>query len=112
MKADHALEERISEIGHELYASMSEVPSIFDKRRWMGRTMDLAMKDEKFKLHLFRYIDVLPSLRTDALVSELFREYLEGVETLPLIMRKGIDRIGRGFVPFVAARVIRAGVRA
>ena len=112
MKADHALEERISEIGHELYASMSEVPSIFDKRRWMGRTMDLAMKDEKFKLHLFRYIDVLPSLRTDALVSELFREYLEGVETLPLIMRKGIDRIGRGFVPFVAARVIRAGVKA
>jgi RHH-type proline utilization regulon transcriptional repressor/proline dehydrogenase/delta 1-pyrroline-5-carboxylate dehydrogenase len=104
-------ERRIQEVGRELYASMNKVPSLFDKKRWMGRTMDLAMRDDEFKLNLFRYIDVLPSLRTDSLVVELFREYFGGIRNAPLIIRKGIDRMSKGFIPFVTARVIRAGVK-
>jgi RHH-type proline utilization regulon transcriptional repressor/proline dehydrogenase/delta 1-pyrroline-5-carboxylate dehydrogenase len=106
------IEKRIGEVGRELYSSMREVPSFFDKKRWMGRTMDLVMKDEEFKLNLFRYIDVLPSLKSDAVVAELFRDYLGEVRNAPLIIRKGIDRISKGFLPFVAAKVIRTGVKA
>ena len=105
------LEKSIREVGRELYDSLNTVPSIFDRKRWMGRIMDLAMKDEEFKLNLFRYIDVLPSLKTDSLAAGLFREYFEGVKNAPLIIRKGIDRISKGFMPFVAATVIRAGVK-
>ena len=80
MKTYPDIEKRIGEIGRELYASMNKVPSIFNRKRWMGRTMDLAMRDEEFKLNLFRYIDVLPSLKTDLLVAELFQEYFGKVK--------------------------------
>jgi len=112
MKTYPDIEKRIGEIGRELYASRNKVPSIFNRKRWMGRTMDLAMRDEEFKLNLLRYIDVLPSLKTDSLVAELFREYFGQVENAPLIIRGGAVRISKGFLPLVAARVIRAGVRA
>jgi len=103
--------QRIREIGLELYQSVNEVPTIFDKGRWMGRLMDHAMKDEGFKLNLFRYIDVLPSLKTDAQIANLLEEYFSGVKAAPFIIRKGIKRISGGIAPFVAARVIKAGVK-
>ena len=111
MKTYPGMEKRIAEIGRELYASMNKVPSIFNRKRWMGRTMDLAMRDEEFKLNLFRYIDVLPSLKTDALAVELFHEYFADAKELPQIMRRGIGRPSEGFLPHVAAKVIRAGVK-
>ncbi len=112
MKTYLDIEKKIAEVGRELYASMNKVPSIFDRKRWMGRIMNLAMRDEAFKLNLFRYIDVLPSLKTDALVTTLFREYFEGAKELPLLIRRGIGRLSKGFLPHVAAKVIRTGVRA
>ncbi|HWR57457.1 MAG TPA: hypothetical protein VN328_01095 [Thermodesulfovibrionales bacterium] len=63
------LENRIREIGAGIYSSVSgEVPSLFDTKKWLGRVMEWAMKDETFRFQLFRYIDVLPSLKSDALV--------------------------------------------
>ena len=64
-------QKRIREVGLRLYESMSDLPSIFDKRRWMGRLMDRTMRDEEFRLDLFRYVDALPSLKSDALVEGL-----------------------------------------
>ncbi len=111
MNRSDAADKRIREIGLELYQSANEVPTIFDKGRWMGRLMDHAMKDEEFKLNLFRYIDVLPSLKTDQQIADLLEEYFSGVKAAPFIIRKGLERISGGIMPFVAARVIKAGVR-
>ncbi len=111
MNKSGAPNKRIREIGLELYQSANEVPTIFNKGRWMGRLMDHAMKDEEFKLNLFRYIDVLPSLRTDEQIANLLEEYFSGVKAAPFIIRKGIERISGGIMPFVASRVIKAGVR-
>ncbi len=77
----------------------------------MGRLMAHAMKDEEFRLNLFRYIDVLPSLKTDIQITNLLQEYFSDIEGAPLIIRKGVERISRGFIPFVAARLIKAGVK-
>lgn len=88
-----------------------EVPSIFDKRRWMGRVMEWAMRDEAFKTRLFRFVDVLPSLKTDDLVVRLLKEYFQEDVSAPPIIRQGIERISKGRVlPFVASRIVRAGV--
>ena len=111
MNTDGDLKKRIRDVGLELYQSVNEVPTIFDRGRWMGRLMHHAMKDEEFKVNLFRYIDVLPSLKTDAHIANLLEEYFSGVKTVPLIIRKGIERISGGIMPFVAARVIKAGVK-
>lgn len=104
-------QKRIREVGLRLYDSMSDLPSIFDKRRWMGRLMDRTMRDEEFRLNLFRYVDVLPSLKSDALVAGLMQEYFSDIKTAPLLIRKGIERISRGFITIVAARLITSGVK-
>lgn len=111
MKIYGDLEKRIREIGRGLYGLAGDVPSIFNKRRWMGRLMDHAMKDAEFRLNLFRYIDVLPSLKTSDLIIDLLQAYFSGLPGAPLIIRKGIDRISRGFMPVVASKMIKAGVR-
>ncbi len=114
MSADHYqnLERRIREIGAELYASVGgEVPPLFDTKKWLGRIVERAMSDEGFRFQLFRYVDVLPSLKTDALVVRLMREYFTEEVNTPLIIRRGIERISKGiFGPSVAAKLLRTGV--
>jgi RHH-type proline utilization regulon transcriptional repressor/proline dehydrogenase/delta 1-pyrroline-5-carboxylate dehydrogenase len=106
------LEDRIRRIGTELYSSMEgEVPLLFNRKKWMGRVMEWTMKDETFRFQLFRYIDVLPSLRSDALIVRLLKEYFTEEAHTPLILRRGMERISRdNFMPHIAGKIIRAGV--
>lgn len=111
MDGDGYLEEKIRATGREIHGAMSGAPPIFDTRRWMGRIMDWSTKNEDFKVRLFRFIDVLPSLKTDALVVRLLNEYFSGETEVPKIISGAIGRIPRrGFVPRVAGRVIRKSV--
>jgi len=73
--------------------------------------MEWSMKNEDFKIRLFRFIDVLPSLKTDDLVVRLLHEYFSGVTEVPKIISGGIGMITRkGIAPLVAGRVIRRSV--
>lgn len=111
MDGDGYLEEKIRATGREIHGAMSGAPPIFDTRRWMGRIMDWSTKNEDFKVRLFRFIDVLPSLKTDALAVRLLNEYFSGETEVPKIISGAIGRIPRtGFVPRVAGRVIRKSV--
>ena len=70
------LEPRIRTIGEDLAKrSGGRAPGLFDSRWWSQAAINLAMKDPSFKAQLFRFIDVLPSLRDDAQVVRLAEEY-------------------------------------
>ncbi len=70
------LEPRIRAIGEDLARRSSGLaPGLFDSRWWSQAAINLAMKDPAFKAQLFRFIDVLPSLRDDAQVVRLAEEY-------------------------------------
>lgn len=70
------LEPRIRAIGEDLARrSGGLAPGLFDSRWWSQAAINLAMKDPAFKAQLFRFIDVLPSLRDDAQVVRLAEEY-------------------------------------
>ncbi|MGZ8383333.1 MAG: proline dehydrogenase family protein [Nitrospira sp.] len=70
------LEPRIRAIGEDLAKrSGGRAPGLFDSRWWSQAAINLAMKDSSFKAQLFRFIDVLPSLRDDAQVVRLAEEY-------------------------------------
>lgn len=108
------LENRIREIGARLYSdAITFTPSIFDLRKWEGKALEWAMKDEHFKTRLFRFIDVLPSLKNDYAVIKILKEYFEG-ESIDLL---GIFKIGaedipeRGLMAKAAARAIRTNIR-
>ena len=55
----------IHEYGEQLFALMdaAEPPSLFSKKGFYGTLMEWAMRDEHFKTQLFRFVDVLPTLR-------------------------------------------------
>lgn len=48
------------------------------------------MKDEAFKVRLFRFIDLLPSIRQDRQTSALVEEYFSDLSTLPAPMQWGL----------------------
>ncbi|HET6516223.1 MAG TPA: L-glutamate gamma-semialdehyde dehydrogenase [Thermodesulfovibrionales bacterium] len=106
------LEERIGKIGLRIYAEVKgETPSIFERKRWLGRIMELAMKDESFKIALFKFIDVLPSLKTGELVVRLLAEYFSEEAGVPIIIRRGLERISsKRVLPFVVGRVMKTAV--
>src|SRR5436309_14733665 len=77
--APEALEGSIREWGEKIFTLMdaAEPPSLFSARGFYGALMDWAMKDEQFKVQLFRFVDVLPTLTSASEVSRHLTEYLD-----------------------------------
>ena len=87
---DTELNARIIERGREFFAGIEgEKPSLFDKGAWMGKAMDWSMLNEQFKVQMFRFVDVFPSLATGRLLTEHIREYFGDEDAMPPFMSKG-----------------------
>src|SRR5947209_15060311 len=56
-------------------AAAATTPRLFDRKWWTGRLLDWAIRDETFKVQLFRFIDVLPTLKTPSQIKRLVDEY-------------------------------------
>ncbi|MDZ4661175.1 MAG: proline dehydrogenase family protein, partial [Pseudomonadota bacterium] len=83
--------------------------SIFNKDWWYGRIMDWSMKNSSFKTQMFRFVDVLPYLKSGSEVSRHLKEYFaEGGEDLPSVFSFGL---GLGsLAPGIMASAIRKNV--
>ncbi|MCA9144241.1 MAG: L-glutamate gamma-semialdehyde dehydrogenase [Planctomycetales bacterium] len=91
-----AIEQRTQELGHYLFEHLDEQrPNLLQRRWWDERLMEWAMRDEGLKVQLFRFVDVLPMLRTNEAVVGHLSEYLNEVRThLPVAVRTALG-IGR-----------------
>ena len=59
-------------------------PSLFERRWWDDRILGVAMADESVKVQMFRFVDVLPRLRSHQDVTRHLQEYFEEIrEHLP-----------------------------
>jgi RHH-type proline utilization regulon transcriptional repressor/proline dehydrogenase/delta 1-pyrroline-5-carboxylate dehydrogenase len=97
-------------IGREiLEAAPPETGGIFNREWWYGQIMDWAMRDETFKVQMFRFVDVLPTLRNDREVARHVEEYFAGLE-LPAVLQLGVKAAGGGITGALAARAIRSNV--
>jgi len=91
------LEARILARGKELFAiAGSEKPSVFNKDWWTGKVMDWSMGHEDFKVQLFRFIDVLPCLKTEEMLNRHIQEYFSQGENIPAVLRLGAKGAGIG----------------
>lgn len=83
------LEETIQNWGKRIFDAMEAAgsPPLFTRKGLYGALMEWAMRDEKFKTQLFRFVDVLPMLTSSADVTRHFKEYLgeESVSLSPAI---------------------------
>ncbi|MGH7259103.1 MAG: proline dehydrogenase family protein [Nitrospiraceae bacterium] len=106
------LESAIRRIGRDLAEqSAGRSPSIFQSRWWSNALLDLCFKDEAFKVQLFRFIDVLPTLRTDAQVAALLQEYFGESGKLPASLQWGVRAMSAtGLGASLSSKTIRRQV--
>ncbi len=112
---DTELNRRIAERGREFFSLLQgDSPSLFDKKRWTGRVLDLCMRNPEFRVRMFRFIDVFPSLSTGESLVRHLREYFgEDEEEIPDLLKWGAKVSGFGGALGAAAlsRVIRRNIR-
>ena len=87
------LDNRTLEIGTDIFSQLSRSnPWFFQRRWWDDRIMEWSMRDEQLKTQLFRFVDVLPMLTTNDLVTQHLRQYLnQASHALPWIMKFGLN---------------------
>jgi len=105
-------DERITQLGERYWKKMrGEPPSLFDRKYWQGQLLDWVMRDESFKVDAFRFVDVLPALKTTGEISAHVQDYLLKEErNLPFAVRTALSLAGGGIASGLAARTIRANV--
>ncbi len=108
---DTSLDQKITARSKEFFASISgESPSIFNKGWWSGKVMDWAMKNDHFKVQLFRFVDVLPYLTTTESLSRHIEDYFGGEgQDIPTFMRWGAK--GAGLSSLFIGRVVNKTIR-
>ena len=89
------LNSRVVARGKEFFSTISgEKPSLFNKGAWMGKVMDWSMKNETFKVQMFRFVDVFPSLTTGKLLTDHIREYFGEEKDMPPVLSTGAKVAG------------------
>src|SRR5438874_3896552 len=105
-----ALQSEIERRGKRIFELVDQHPErLFSKAGFYQRLMAVSMQDEQFKGQLFRFVDVLPSLRRSSEIVEHLEEYFAEMRdgSAPLI-HAGV-RLAR-IIPWVSARVLRWNV--
>ncbi|MEM1011585.1 MAG: proline dehydrogenase family protein [Planctomycetota bacterium] len=83
---DDAFEKRVFEIGRAFLAdARSKQDGLLSKRFWNDKLMDWSMKDQAFKVQLFRFVDAFPNFKTPDEIYEHLVDFMSqpGVKPPP-----------------------------
>ncbi|MDQ6861078.1 MAG: L-glutamate gamma-semialdehyde dehydrogenase [Verrucomicrobiota bacterium] len=96
--------------GEQIFELVDRHPeSIFTKAGFYQRMMALSMKDEAFKVQMFRFVDVLASIHRPKDIVQHFDEYLSGLQNGFGPMLKPAIRLSHIF-PVIAGPFMRWNV--
>src|ERR1041385_3337924 len=111
LSPDPAVERRIRELGEKLFAAMDACPApgIFSKKGAYARVMEWSMKDPAFKTQLFRFVDVLPALKSSGEIVRHLQEYL-GDQAVELNPAMKVGLAASSFAPALIAGPVKANV--
>ncbi len=104
-----AQEVQTKEIGREIFSKIADQrPSIFRADWWQGQAMEWAMRDEAFKVQLFRFVDVFPTLTSADQVALHLQDYFDDPSgELPAPLRWGLKAASPGHLTTaIAAKAI------
>ena len=87
------VEAETQRLGRDLWGHLDRrQPSVFERRWWLDHILKWAMQDESVKVQMFRFVDVLPMLKTSESIARHLKEYFDEVAThLPLAVRLGLE---------------------
>src|SRR3954451_13816878 len=101
-----SLQQQIEDRGVQIFDLVDQNPeSLFSKAGFYQKMMAFSMRDEVFKVQMFRFVDVLASLRrSDDIVVHL-REYFHGMDSFVPMMQTGLK--AAGIFPWLTAYILR-----
>src|SRR5216110_3288963 len=103
-----AVQNEIERRGSRIFELVDKHPEpLFSKAGLYQRLMALSMRDEQFKVQLFRFVDVLPSLRHSREIIEHLNEYFSDDGFGPFV---GTGICLAGIVPWVSGPILRWNV--
>src|ERR1043166_5453362 len=105
-----SLQGEIEQRGERIFELVDRNPeSIFTKAGFYQRMMAFSMRDEHFKVQMFRFVDVLASLRSSRDIVQHLGEYFAGMNNgfVPFL-QTGL-RVARTF-PWLTAPILRWNV--
>jgi RHH-type proline utilization regulon transcriptional repressor/proline dehydrogenase/delta 1-pyrroline-5-carboxylate dehydrogenase len=105
-----SLQGEIERHGERIFALIDRHPeSIFSKAGFYQRMMTWSMRDEHFKVQMFRFVDVLASLRQSGDIVRHLREYFADMrDGFAPMMKVGLR--AAGIAPWVTSFVLRRNV--
>jgi RHH-type transcriptional regulator, proline utilization regulon repressor / proline dehydrogenase / delta 1-pyrroline-5-carboxylate dehydrogenase len=105
-----SLQSEIEARGERVFNLVDQHPeSLFSKAGFYQRMMALSMRDEQFKVQMFRFVDVLPSLRKSGDIVQHLEEYFDGMRNgFAPVIQAGV-RVAR-IVPSISAFILRRNV--
>ena len=105
-----SLQEETEERGSQIFYLVDQNPeSIFSKAGFYQRMMAFSMRDEVFKVQMFRFVDVLASLRSSRDIVQHLDEYFVGMRNGSVPFLQTGLRAARIF-PWLTAPVLRWNV--
>ena len=104
-----SLQADIERRGERIFELVDQHPeSLFSKAGFYQRMMAFSMRDELFKVQMFRFVDVLASLRRSNDIVAHLREYFAGMDGFVPMMQTGLR--AAGIFPWLTAFILRRNV--
>src|SRR6266550_1326966 len=105
-----SLQSEIERRGARIFELVDKHPeSLFTKAGFYQQMMALSMRDERLKVQMFRFVDVLPSLRNSGEIVRHLEEYFAGMrDGFAPVIQTGV-RVAR-IVPWISAFILRRNV--
>jgi RHH-type proline utilization regulon transcriptional repressor/proline dehydrogenase/delta 1-pyrroline-5-carboxylate dehydrogenase len=105
-----SLQTEIEQRGERIFELVDRNPeSIFSKAGFYQRMMAFSMRDERFKVQMFRFVDVLASLRRSDDIVEHLREYFHGMDGSVVPMLPTGLKVA-GIWPWLTSFILRRNV--
>jgi RHH-type proline utilization regulon transcriptional repressor/proline dehydrogenase/delta 1-pyrroline-5-carboxylate dehydrogenase len=105
-----SLQGEIEQRGERIFELVDRNPeSIFTKAGFYQRMMAFSMRDEHFKVQMFRFVDVLASLRSSRDIVQHLGEYFADMRNAPVPFLQTGLRLART-LPWLTAPILRWNV--
>ena len=106
----NALQAEVERRGEKIFDLVDRHPeSVFSKAGFYQRIMALSMRDEHFKVQMFRFVDVLASLRQgDEIVRHLEEYFADMRNSFMPVVQTGV-RLAK-IVPWLSGQILRWNV--
>ncbi|MEY2481793.1 MAG: RHH-type transcriptional regulator, proline utilization regulon repressor / proline dehydrogenase [Verrucomicrobiota bacterium] len=105
-----SLQGEIEQRGERIFELVDRNPeSVFTKAGFYQRMMAFSMRDEPFKVQMFRFVDVLASLRSSRDIVQHLEEYFADMRNAPVPFLHAGLRAAR-ILPWLTAPILRWNV--